>query len=95
MPGALRVARPRLDSSHHGRHPLNADTPAWAKDPDVLETLVHRCLAQRDMEGVVHALKFLAVCAPARAELVLAAIKVGIAMRCEPTPSPDPRKASE
>ncbi len=48
--------------------------------PDVLETIVHRALATRDMQGVVYALKLMAVQDPHRAQLILDTIDLGISI---------------
>lgn len=51
--------------------------------PDVLEKIVHAALEQRDMEGVGHALRLMAVQDPHRAQLLLDTLKVGIAISRE------------
>lgn len=42
--------------------------PEWASDPDVLERMLLASLDDGDIEGVGHALKFMAFCDPARAQ---------------------------
>lgn len=48
---------------------------------DVLEKILHKCLEERDMEGVGHVMKLIAVQDPHRAQLLLDTMKVGIATR--------------
>lgn len=50
---------------------------------DVLETIVQRALEQRDMEGVGHALRLMAIQDPHRAQTLLDTINVGIAINRE------------
>jgi hypothetical protein len=40
--------------------------PDWARDPDVLERMLHASLKQGDIEGVGHALRLLLACDPRR-----------------------------
>jgi hypothetical protein len=48
---------------------------------EVLETILHKCLEERDIEGVGHVLKLIAVQDPHRAQLLMDTMKVGIAIR--------------
>lgn len=48
--------------------------------PDVLEQIIHRCIAARDFEGVKHALTVLAVRDPERADEIHTVLKAGIIM---------------
>lgn len=48
---------------------------------EVLEKILHKCLKERDIEGVGHVLKLIAVQDPHRAQLLMDTMKVGIAIR--------------
>jgi hypothetical protein len=54
--------------------------------PDVLEQIIERAVAAGDMEAVEVALGLLAVRAPARCELIVETLKLGVAMArmCDP-----------
>lgn len=58
-----------------------SDLPDWARDPDHLEELIVHCLKERDMRGVVEALKLLALAAPHRASVIHEALQLGIELR--------------
>lgn len=48
--------------------------------PDVLEEIVHRALQTGDMQGVVHAIRLMAVQDPHRAQRILDTLELGISI---------------
>ena len=58
---------------------MRSDLPT----PDVLEKIFHAALEQRDMEGVGHVLRLMAVQDPRRAQLLMDTLNVGIAISKE------------
>lgn len=54
--------------------------PAWSRDPDVLEQVLHAALQAGDGRGAIAALRLLAVADPVRAELLLKAIQLALTL---------------
>lgn len=57
------------------------ERPAWAGDPDVLESIVGTAVEQRDWRGVDAALHLLAVADPRRCERLVAVMRLAVDAR--------------
>lgn len=70
-----RFSRRRSDDPSHskGVKHMTENLPV-----EVLEQIVSKALEKRDMEGVAHALKLIAVQNPARAQVLLDTLNLGI-----------------
>lgn len=47
---------------------------------EVLEEILHKCIKERDIEGVGHVMRLIAVQDPHRAQLLMDTMKVGLAI---------------
>jgi hypothetical protein len=54
---------------------------AWARDPQVLDRIFRAALAESDAQGMVAALRLLAVCAPKRASALYDTIRDALEIR--------------
>lgn len=54
------------------------DTPAWARDPETLETLFRETLRAGDIKGLGFVLHLMAVVDPARAQEMLDTLELGV-----------------